>query len=301
MALKLSLRSGRTAADDPSRAQVVGLCRFSFVSNGGFQYRFDSPDEATRALFRDHRITRRLEMFERMLVPSLAAQTDPDFTLVILTSDRLPTPYLERLRAAVAPLPRCLIVQEPPAPHWRATRDALHRGLTRDDGWIFYFRIDDDDALAVDYVARVRAHAPFLAGIMDHADSPLAALDFTHGVQAVWDDTRCVALYENRRLHSSQGMGTLVKGRSRLTVMTHPHHKSWHKLPMLTLPEPVMYLQSSHPLQDSGRSFTPAGDRHAEPEARALLDERFGIDIDWLRRPLGAPATECPGVKGDCL
>ena len=56
MALKLSLRSGRSAADDPSRAQVVGLCRFSFVSNGGFQYRFDSPDEATRTLFRDHRI-----------------------------------------------------------------------------------------------------------------------------------------------------------------------------------------------------------------------------------------------------
>ena len=286
MPLKFPLKSKQNSADNPSRAQVVGLCRFSFVSNGGFQYRFDSPEEATTTLFAEHRIRRRLEMFERMLVPSLAAQTDQDFTLVILTSDRMPEPWLERLHDAVAQLPRCVIVQEPPAPHWRATREALHKGLTRDDGWIFYFRIDDDDALAVDYVAQVRAYASLLAEIMDRSDSPIAALDFTHGVQAVWDDTRCAEIYDNRRLHSSQGMGTLVKGRSPLTVMTHPHHKAWHKLPTLTLHEPVMYLQSSHPLQDTGRIFKPAGELYAESEAREVLARRFGLALDRLRQPL---------------
>lgn len=286
MALKFFRPFGRKAADDPSRAQVVGLCRFSYVADGGFQHRFDSPEQASETLFEDHRISRRLAMFERMLVPSLAAQSDPDFTLVVLTSEAIPRRYLDRLRSAVAALPRCLVLPEPPKPHWLATRDALHRGLTRDDGWIHYFRIDDDDALAVDYVAQVRTYAPLLAEIMARADSPAATLDFTHGVRAEWDDTGCIGLRDDRRLHSSQGMGTLVHGRSPLTVMTHPHHKSWHKLPMLTLPEPVMYLQSTHPLQDSGRSYKPRGVPMDEAGAREILETRFGIALDSLRAPL---------------
>ena len=65
-------------------------------------------------------------LFEAITLPCVAAQTDPDFTFLIVTRTGLPTPYLERLRGLTAAIPQCRIVQYPPRPHRRAMKNAIN-------------------------------------------------------------------------------------------------------------------------------------------------------------------------------
>lgn len=141
---------------------IIGLCRFSFLGKGDWRaWRGPQPapddqrrEELAAALYTPARMNERFWTFENLLMRSLLAQTNPDFHLVVLTSQSLPDQYQARLKALVARVPQGhLEISQA-----ETVNDGLFpvinrlRGAASDS---IQFRIDDDDCLASDYIARL--------------------------------------------------------------------------------------------------------------------------------------------------
>lgn len=139
---------------------ILGILRFSMVlkSNRGFPSLVNlSYEERCAILFDKARMEQRFWLLEQTLLPSLLAQSDLDFRLAFLVTPNLPAPYLDRLKGLLRPLPQAFIVSVPPARFLRfGCLRARDQAIRPDASAWATFRIDDDDALAVDYIGRLR-------------------------------------------------------------------------------------------------------------------------------------------------
>ena len=94
--------------------QVLGLCRFSSPALGGFQREHQTRGERQAYLYDTARLIHRFRLFESLCLPSITAQTDRDFTFLILTGDDLPASALDRLHGLVDDYPFIQVLLEPP-------------------------------------------------------------------------------------------------------------------------------------------------------------------------------------------
>lgn len=274
--------SEEVAAAAAEPVQVVGLVRFSYLGMGGFQGVPDDLEAAAAYLFDPARLERRFHLFETVTIPTLAAQTDPDFTLVVLTADSLPVEHLDRLNAAVARLPNGRVLQRPPLHQYRAVREGVQSALVPEPDLTAQFRLDDDDGLARDFVATLKRHAPEVARMHLDSATPGVALDYTYGLRLLWDGGKVEAVARNKRIHTSQGMTLVTRERADRTVMSYAHHKIWQQIPLVSLPQPLMFLQSSHSDQDSGMRKRKELEQIPRDAAARLLTDRFGLNLDAL-------------------
>lgn len=150
--------------------QIVGLVRFSYPSKGGFVRADDTDEKELEAqLYDPDRLERRFALFEALTLPSLLAQQDDDFQTIFLIGKSLPDAARDRLSMAIAPLKGARIVALPPLFHYQATQRAY--GFLRDDKCSHFtsFRLDDDDAIDIGFIARLRRT---IAGLL-----PVAGLE----------------------------------------------------------------------------------------------------------------------------
>jgi hypothetical protein len=136
--------------------EIAVAMRFSFFGASGWQSGF-SRDKAL--LFDPARLEARLRLFERVALASLAAQSDAGLHLFVLTSADLPEPAMARLRAACARRlgeGRFTLHARPPGPARRFLRMFLTARYGA--GRCVQVVLDDDDGLAVDFIARLRPH-----------------------------------------------------------------------------------------------------------------------------------------------
>ena len=92
-----------------------------------------------------------MRLFETICLPSLAAKPADRFTGLILTSDKLPKPFTERLNKALAPYPNINAAFLPPAPVQLAFTTAiavLPSAEAAPNDIRITFRLDDDDVAA---------------------------------------------------------------------------------------------------------------------------------------------------------
>ena len=165
------------------RESIVGICRFSFLGKCDWvdtRSTDGASDEVLTLrqsmLYTEARLRRRFKPFETMCLPSIRAQTDPDFSFWLLTSPELPAPWMQHLAQLCADIPQIrILVSEA-----RLTSDALRphlRQAARAAGHpVIQFRIDDDDALSGHHVARIRQNAPTFA------DQPTFAVSSSEGL-----------------------------------------------------------------------------------------------------------------------
>ena len=81
------------------------LTRFSIADyscKGFVQTRALSESEYLAQVFAPSRLDGKFQAFEIMTVPSVLAQTRTNYTWLIYTSAKLPSPYMERLQALSA-------------------------------------------------------------------------------------------------------------------------------------------------------------------------------------------------------
>lgn len=130
--------------------------RFSYPAIGGFAKTADTPEQIMARLHDPDRLQRRFHLFERLALPSLLAQQDRDFRMVFLTGRTLPRMWKDRLADQIAALPGARIVELDPLPHYLAIRKAFARALPDRATHVTGFRLDDDDALDRDHIARMR-------------------------------------------------------------------------------------------------------------------------------------------------
>ena len=136
--------------------QVIGLCRFSYPAIGGFQVDHPTLEERIAYLYSPARMEERFATFETITLPPLRAQTDPDFTFLVVIGDSLPDHYRQRLDALLADVPQAIVAAYPPKRHRKIMQDAINEVRAFDGEHCLQFRMDDDDAVGVRYVERLR-------------------------------------------------------------------------------------------------------------------------------------------------
>lgn len=267
--------------------QVIGLCRFSYPAVGGFQVDFDNFADKLAYLYSSARMEERFASFETITLPPLRAQTDPDFTLVVVIGDSLPDHYRTRLTALLADMPQAVIQSHPPEQH-RPIMKRIINSVRRDsDAPCLQFRMDDDDAVAVDFVERLRRTAGDVRALA--ARDNLLAIDFNRGF-IVRPGPDGVAAVETAAPYQTAALAMMVAPGSRQTIMNFAHHKLAEKMTTVTLTDSIMMLRGHNDHNDSrqGPSAKPHKLTLMDAKGEAMLRQRFAIDCDAVRAAYSA-------------
>lgn len=251
-------------------APVIGLCRFSFVGRGDWAaWRGKDPavetallEQTAAHLYTPARIAARLWTFEHLTLASLRAQSDPNWHLIVLTSDMMPATMQDRLRTICAGDPRVTLEVS-------AARDV-------DSGFLpvferlgqprpVQFRIDDDDCLAVSFVHKLRRAQTAMA------DYRAWSFSMTKGLVATFYAGQAPKAYTFERPFLGAGAATLLPPRwtGVTTIFGFGHFglmNRWHAL-----------------LDNEGRGFLVT---HLEDQDSARLEPgsvalRGHTPIDW--------------------
>jgi hypothetical protein len=266
-------------------APLIIVTRFSFLGRSGWK------SEASRdaaLLFEPERLRLRLELFRTITLPSLAAQTDRAFTHVVLTSAGLPGWALAELKEA------CLAAHGAGGRHVILARRPGFSGvflkrylqtIAPADGLVAQAVLDDDDGLAVDFVAELRRELSALdAAGRDVGPGSLAFVSFAEGygfeIGLDAEGQPTTGVYAHRYPFINCGL-TLVGAPGAVNVLGIQHRKT----PLLHDPVLVrgkrMFLRSVHGMNDSRVARTdrwrPVDPWREDPDIRArfpwLLDE----------------------------
>ena len=258
------------------RVQMLGLCRFSYVGLRGYQRDHGSYDERRAFLYDPARLARRWLWFATLALPGWLAQTDPDFTLVLMAGPDLPEPYLSRLHALTARHPQLRLELVPPMErHLEACRAAVAPHVDPGADAVGHFRHDDDDAVALDYIARARADFGRVKELW-RAEGQLS-LDHSRGLmmQLGAGGARFVP-----RIAHNMGVALTIFLRpgEPKTALHFNHTKLPLWMPGVAVTRPLMFIRSIHEDSDSG-DMGPGLPWDIAPEALdRQLSRRFGLD-----------------------
>ncbi|WP_184563684.1 putative rhamnosyl transferase [Sulfitobacter undariae] len=262
--------------------QVIGLCRFSYPAIGGFQVDHDTIEERIAYLYSESRLEERFRLFEAVALPSLHAQTDSDFELIIVIGDQLPAHHVKRLEALISDIPQACIHAEPPRPQREVMKQILNAARRDFSQPCLQFRLDDDDAVAVDFVERLRKAAADCAVLT--AQHKSVAFDWTKGYIAEYSADG-IAATEIFRPFDVAALGMWVKGDCHLTIMNFAHNKINRFMPAVSFDEPRMFVRGHNESNDSrqkavkGVQVTPLSFEDAK-----RFHKRFAIDIDHVQQ-----------------
>lgn len=262
--------------------QVIGLCRFSYPAIGGFQVEHESLAQREAFLYDPARMEERFRTFECLTLPALRAQTDPDFTLVVLIGQSLPAPLRARLEALLAGLPQAALLARAPGQHRPVMKEVINS--VREDRGLpsLQFRMDDDDAVSVRFVERLRAAAQGLRGIL--ARHRYVAIDFNQGFTARLDRGGIRAKPTIETLWTP-GLGMAVAPRASRGIMNFSHAKLTRVMPVLSMPGEDIYIRGHNGFNDSRQKagVRPVRLPRVDAQTAAHLKQAFALDEDHVR------------------
>jgi hypothetical protein len=171
----------------------------------------------------------RLRLFEAYCLPSVAAQSDQNFSWYLYFDDSTPREYLDRVAAVTARrnnifIKRCAL--------WEGSTlvNDLVAGLDERTRWVITTRLDNDDGLQRDFVSMLHAAV----------EEKTEFLNFTRGI--IWYSGKC---YVYR--HPSNAFLSMVEpADSPRTVWLIPHDQAARIAPVRQLPDIPAFLQVVH-------------------------------------------------------
>ncbi len=262
--------------------QVIGLCRFSYPAFGGFQVEHETIEERRRYLYNPARLEERFRLFESTTLPCFREQTDEDFQFLIVIGDCLPRPAFDRLNDLTANIKQVKIIARKPMRHRRVMKEVLNTARDNPDAPCLQFRHDDDDAVSVDFVERLRFAADEGKGLMEN--NRTVAIDYNSGFLARFGTDGIHAAQVFRPL-LGVGFGMYVRGECELTIMNFAHHRIGNFMPVISYPDAPMWVRTLNQFNDSPHarnsktSLSPLS-----PEQEGEFIARFAIDQDAVRR-----------------
>lgn len=269
------------------KVQMLGLCRFSYVGLRGYQVEHDSYQARRDHLYDPARLARRWLWFTRVALPGWRAQTDPDFTLVIMTGPDLPEPYLSRLRELADRIPQLKLALVPPMErHLRACRAAITPHVDPQAQVIGHFRHDDDDAVALDYVESSRKDFGRVRALWSQTGK--LSLDYSRGLMMA---AGAEGLTLTPRICYNMGVALTVflSPEAEETALHYDHSKIGLWMPGVSISRQLMFIRSIHADSDSG-AMGPGIPWQIEGERLdRQLERRFGLrraDLEALPREL---------------
>lgn len=268
--------------------QVLGLCRFSYpAALGSFQSAHATMDERLAALYNPNRLNDRLFFFRNILLPGIRMQSDSDFTLILLLGSDLPEPWRSQLLALVSDVPQIQVAFHETAPHKDVYRELFmaHRNKSADA--VAEFRLDDDDAVAVNYVQRVRRAFASVRPLMRRGGR--AALDELRGAVLSYEPRR-IKVTPLRARGWAAGLTVFVAPDDPQCVMDYPHQKIWQRMPVVSQGDQMMFLRGAHGSNDSHVSVSGGAPIDLDQDRlENVLLARFGVNLAeteqlWVRQ-----------------
>ncbi len=272
------------------RVQALGLCRWNYPSApGAFQRDAQGGLEAIRAeLYDPARLALRLFFLDHVVLPCLRAQTDPDFTVILLMGDQLPHETRAQVLEMIADIPQIRPVFAPEGqPHQDICRQVMQDAREPEARTVAEFRIDDDDAVAVDFIERTRDM--FLRTKALFRSGGKLALDFNRGfILRTGHDGLSLEPVTTR--YWTPGLVVYQRPQSDASLLDFNHAQLWKRIPTVTFPKVPMYLRGAHGGNDSSVAHNPHNAEEAWHDAaklRETLLERFAFDLEgaqaaWL-------------------
>lgn len=280
---------------------IYGHIRFSFYGITDTRLKPDSDGAALARLYDETRMARRFFLFENLTLPCLLNQTDRDFRTVIMSSTVMPDRYKERLNTLAARLPGAVVEY---SPHERG--DLAFRGFMAEAvgfkglGTAVHFRLDDDDALSIDYIARLRGvsrvlspatHITFPTGIVLFPASPSEPV----GTSIV-----------NQKFLTAQGLATVNGGGFNKNPFQMMHGNVWTRWPVVSDPSFPAYIRVQHFDNDTvdrqDRILAALQRERASRRARrhaADIDHHLAHSFPWIdRETLDGLIARCAAVQG---
>lgn len=259
--------------------RLAGLIRFSYPALSGFSVK--SPDAASlqAALFARPRLERRFALFETLALPSLLAQSDRDFETLILIGNAMPPWAIDRLQAGIAPL-NARLVALPPMHHYPAIQAAFATLPARANTHLTSFRLDDDDALDRDHIARLRRVA---GGIAAFTDTPFA-IAHNRGmfVDLTGPTPRFTEVTEKMPLGIGLALCSPVAHTD--TIFRRNHRLLPQFISTFSDVHEMAFLRSVHDGNDSTAHTTGVVTERTADEAAATLKASFATDLPALTR-----------------
>jgi hypothetical protein len=237
---------------------VVGLIRFSFFGPTDTRQKHSHPD-ALAELYDPARLEVRFRFFEQVTLPSLQAQTDPDFQVLVITSAVMPAPYLARLTALVAPVPQITLHVADSQDFQKEVTPALQAQCQASPtGSIAAFRLDDDDAIGCSYIDHIRGLA---------RDLPVkTCVTLPSSLSAFREQDGTLGLVERQVFCTGAGLVRILSADFLRTPIATMHGKVWKRFLTVSDPQVVSNLVCYHTHNDT-------------IDNRARQIERFKKDI----------------------
>ncbi len=273
--------------------RIIGVCRFSYPALGGFKRMHDTVAEREAYLYAPARMALRFAHFEALTLPSVAAQTDPDFTFLIVIGQHMPEPWLGRLKALCAPIPQIKIVPCAPLKHRHALQLAIQEELGEARPESIQFRLDDDDAMGVDFVELARSVARRSGRLRRR--QPRTAIEFNTGYSATLSADGIIAEDVISSFWAC-GLGVHFAQGDDKTIMNFGHHKLHHIMPSIIHPHPAMYVRAKHADNDSAAKFRPRRLKPLSDAQRKTFQARFNVDEEHVRGVFAA--LDAPRAQG---
>lgn len=262
--------------------QVIGLCRFSYPAQGGFQIAHETIEERRAYLYQPARLEERFRLFETSTLPCLREQTDGDFKFVIVIGECLPKHAFDRLHDMTADMKQIEIVARPPLPQRKAMADVLNAARDNPDAPCLQFRHDDDDAVSVDFVERLRDALGDAKRLLKRHKT--VTIDYNRGFFARFGAEGIRAKNRFQAL-LGVGMGMYVQGGCDKTIMNFSHHRIGNHMPVISYPDAPMWVRSLNGFNDSFHARTSKAELLAlTPEQEGEFIARFALDQDAIRR-----------------
>lgn len=254
------------------RPQAIVVIRFSYLGENGWRLTHGGLEASRAVLYDEARLARRFRLFKALTLPSLMAQTDPEFTTAILVGEDFPVASREQLAQLVKPLQDARIIALPPMKNFAATRKALSL-CTQAESHIISIRLDDDDALSVDCIAEQKRLAPMVLAISG-VDRP-TVIAFNHGLflKIAAGGNTLFGVIESLPL--GIGMGMIAPKDVRPTIFSTDHrqiHTRWNCYTDSVTPH---FIRSVHGDNDSGARVYGVQKDYSDAELDQIMAERF--------------------------
>lgn len=258
--------------------QIIGVMRFSYPAKEGFAVSQMDAEALEAHLYEPARLRKRFAYLETITLPSLAAQTDKNFALVILGGATMPYRFKKRLRVLEETYDFLKCVFFPRMGALGAAKRAYRRAIRDDATHVTGFRIDDDDAVAVDYIERTREISDkVIAGGL--ADRPYVVA-FSKGLY--WDMNDPDQPFHEFRESQPLGLACamITTAEMETCIYRYNHRRLACHVPTYMDPDNFMFLRTLHQHNDSGRSIPPHAQAIATLKGTRMMANRFSLDAE---------------------
>ena len=264
-----------------AKLQVLGLCRWSYPSQtGAFNNTGESLEALQSELYAAGRMAVRLFFLEHLVLPSLRAQSDPDFTLVLMMGETLPEPWRSRVLELVQDVPQVKPVFLPEGQNHMAACTALMRAHRDENADVVVeFRLDDDDAVASDFVAQLRGLYRQLRPI--YKANKRVAVDFCRGFLFRCEDDGGVNYLPVEARLWTPALALYLPPDHPRSLLNYPHMRTWRSMPVLSLNKKPMFVRGAHGGNDSAIKERKVDSfRYKLETLPSVIASDFGVDLE---------------------